>query len=247
MSDLKNTPIIEVEHLTKKFGGLTAVDDVSVHLNRGEILGLIGANGAGKTTLFNMISGVFPPTSGKIIFDGQEIQNMKTHDVCKLGIGRTYQVVQPFTTLTLRENVLAGALMRHPKVKDAGEIADGIIHMLGIDHLKDVSGGSLTLIQLKRMEIARALATEPKVLLLDECMAGLTPGERVELLETVQTIKEQGMSIIIIEHVMKVIMTLADRAYVLNQGKLIAQGTPAEVMENPKVIESYIGEKRYAS
>lgn len=247
MSDAKNTPIIQVEHLTKRFGGLTAVDDVSVHLNRGEILGLIGANGAGKTTLFNMISGVFPPTSGKILFDGKEIQNMKTHDVCKLGIGRTYQVVQPFTTLTLRENVLAGALMRHPKVKDAGEIADGIIHMLGIDHLKDVSGGSLTLIQLKRMEIARALATEPKVLLLDEVMAGLTPGERVELLETVQTIKEQGMSIIIIEHVMKVIMTLADRAYVLNQGKLIAQGTPAEVMENPKVIESYIGEKRYAT
>ena len=239
--------IIVVENLTKQFGGLKAVDNVSVHLNRGEILGLIGANGAGKTTLFNMISGVLPASSGTITYEGTQIQKKKPHEICKMGIGRTYQIVQPFTTLTLLENVLAGALMRHPKVSDAREIAENIIDMLGISHLKDVKGASLTLIQLKRMEIARALATEPKVLLLDEVMAGLNPGERVDLLETMQKIKGTGISIIIIEHIMKVIMTLADRAYVLNQGKLIAEGTPQEVMENPEVIKSYIGERHYAS
>lgn len=239
--------IVVVDHLTKQFGGLKAVNDVSIHLNRGEILGLIGANGAGKTTLFNMVSGVLKPTSGTITFDGVEIQKKKSHEICQMGIGRTYQIVQPFTTLTLLENVLAGALMRHPKVSDAREIAEGIIDMLGIGHLKDVKGSSLTLIQLKRMEIARALATEPKVLLLDEVMAGLNPGERGELLDTMLKIKDTGISIIIIEHIMKVIMTLADRAYVLNQGSLIAEGTPQEVMENPKVIKSYIGERHYAS
>ncbi|HIT32853.1 MAG TPA: ABC transporter ATP-binding protein [Candidatus Enterenecus stercoripullorum] len=239
--------IIVVDHLTKRFGGLKAVDDVSIHLNRGETLGLIGANGAGKTTLFNMISGVLKPTSGTITFDGVEIQKKKAHEICKMGIGRTYQIVQPFTTLTLLENVLAGALMRHPRVADAREVAEGIIDMLGISHLKNTKGASLTLIQLKRMEIARALATEPKVLLLDEVMAGLNPGERVELLETMQKIKETGISIIIIEHIMKVIMTLADRAYVLNQGCLIAEDTPQKVMEHPDVIKSYIGERHYAS
>lgn len=244
---MKDDRIIVVDHLSKRFGGLKAIDDVSIYLKRGETLGLIGANGAGKTTLFNMISGVLKPTSGTITFDGVEIQKKKAHEICKMGIGRTYQIVQPFTTLTLLENVLAGALMRHPRVSDAREVAEGIIDMLGIGHLKNTKGASLTLIQLKRMEIARALATEPKVLLLDEVMAGLNPGERVELLETMQKIKETGVSIIIIEHIMKVIMTLADRAYVLNQGRLIAEDTPQKVMENPEVIKSYIGERHYAS
>ena len=194
-----------------------------------------------------MISGVFPPSSGQIIFNGKEIQGMKSHEICKLGIGRTYQVVQPFTIMTLRENVMAGAMMRHPKLKDARKVADEIIDMLDLTHLADVRGDSLTLIQLKRMEIARAPATEPQLLLLDEVMAGLTPGERVGLLETVQKVKETGISIIIIEHVMKVIMSLSDRIYVLNQGQLIAEGKADEVMNNPEVIKSYIGEKHYAS
>lgn len=239
--------ILEVKNLTKRFGGLTAVNDVSMHLCKGEIVGLIGANGAGKTTLFNMISGNFAPSEGKIIYKGQEIQGMAPQKICKLGFGRTYQIVQPFSALTLRENVMAGALMRHPKVSDALKIADEIIERLGISHLANVKGNSLTLIQLKRMEIARALATEPEVLLLDEVMAGLNPTERIDLLETMQKVKESGVSIIIIEHVMKVIMTLANRAYVLNQGKLISQGTPEEVMADPEVIKSYVGEKRYAS
>ena len=239
--------ILEVKNLTKRFGGLTAVNDVSMHLCKGEIVGLIGANGAGKTTLFNMISGNFAPSEGKIIYKGQEIQGLAPQKICKLGFGRTYQIVQPFSALTLRENVMAGALMRHPKVSDAFKIADEIIERLGISHLANVKGNSLTLIQLKRMEIARALATEPEVLLLDEVMAGLNPTERIDLLETMQKVKESGVSIIIIEHVMKVIMTLANRAYVLNQGKLISQGTPEEVMADPEVIKSYVGEKRYAS
>lgn len=239
--------ILEVNHLTKKFGGLVAVNDVSMNVERGEIVGLIGANGAGKTTLFNMISGNFKPTSGTILFNGKEIQGMRADRICKLGVGRTYQICQPFTALTLRDNVLAGALMRHPRVEEAGKIADEIIEKFGISHLADVKGASLTLIQRKRMEIARALATEPTLLLLDEVMAGLNPTERIDLLNTMKTVKETGVSIVIIEHIMKVIMSLADRAYVLNQGNLISQGTPEEVMADPEVIKSYIGEKRYAS
>lgn len=239
--------IIEVKNVTKRFGGLVAVNDVSLHLDKGEILGLIGANGAGKTTLFNMISGVLPVSSGKVIFNGGEIQKMKSHKICKLGIGRTYQIVQPFTTLSLLENVMAGALMRHPKMADAEAVARKIIDMLNLSHLSDVMGRSLTLIQMKRMEIARALATEPQVLLLDEVMAGLNPSEREDLLVTIRDVKATGVSIIIIEHVMKVIMNLSDRICVLNQGHLIAEGAPEDVINDPEVIKSYIGENRYAS
>lgn len=239
--------IIEVQNLTKRFGGLVAVNDVSLHLNNGEILGLIGANGAGKTTLFNMISGVLTPTSGTVCFNGTQIQRMKAHKICKLGIGRTYQIVQPFTTLTLLENVMAGALMRHPNMAEAEAVARRIIKMLQLEHLSDVMGRSLTLIQMKRMEIARALATEPQVLLLDEVMAGLNPTEREDLLVTIRDVKATGVSIIIIEHVMRVIMNLSDRICVLNQGSLIADGAPEDVINDPEVIKSYIGENRYAS
>jgi len=245
--NMENNVVLKIEHLTKQFGGLVAVNDVSMHLKQGEILGVIGANGAGKTTVFNMVSGSFPPTSGKIIFNGKEIQNMAPHDICKEGVGRTYQVVKPFGALTLRENVMVGAMMRHPNVKDAGKIADGIIELLGIGHLANVSGKSLTLVQMKRMEIARALATEPKILLLDEVMAGLNPTERGEIIESIRTVSKTGVSIIIIEHVIKVIMTLTERVYCMNQGKLISEGTPQEVMSDPKVIESYLGVNKYAT
>ena len=244
---MEDNVILKIENLTKKFGGLTAVNEVNMHLKQGEILGVIGANGAGKTTVFNMVSGSFQPTSGKIIFDGKEIQHMAPHDICKQGIGRTYQVVKPFGALTLRENVMVGAMMRHPNVKEAAKIADDIIELLGISHLANVSGKSLTLVQMKRMEIARALATEPKVLLLDEVMAGLNPSEREAIIESIRTVSKTGVSIIIIEHVIKVIMALTDRVYCMNQGKLISEGTPQEVMSDPKVIESYLGVNKYAT
>ena len=244
---MEDNVILKIENLTKKFGGLTAVNEVNMHLKQGEILGVIGANGAGKTTVFNMVSGSFQPTSGKIIFNGKEIQHMAPHDICKQGIGRTYQVVKPFGALTLRENVMVGAMMRHPNVKEAAKIADDIIELLGISHLANVSGKSLTLVQMKRMEIARALATEPKVLLLDEVMAGLNPSEREAIIESIRTVSKTGVSIIIIEHVIKVIMALTDRVYCMNQGKLISEGTPQEVMSDPKVIESYLGVNKYAT
>ena len=238
--------ILEAKNVTKKFGGLVANEDVSIHLNKGEILGLIGANGAGKTTLFNMLSGALPITSGEILYKGQPIHNMSPNKICKLGIGRTYQLVQPFTTLTVKENVMVGAFLRHPKIRDAERKSEEILKFTGLYDVKDVSGSQLTLTQMKRMEVAKALATEPEVILLDEVTAGVNPKEHPAFMKLVKDIRESGVSIIIIEHVMRVIMNVSDRMYVLNQGKLIAEGTPKEVAENPLVIQSYFGEKRNA-
>lgn len=243
---LKNPIILQTENVVKQFGGLVAVDNISIELHEGEILGLIGANGAGKTTLFNMISGSFRPTSGKIIFDGTRIDKLPPNKICKLGMGRTYQIVQPFLNLTVLENTMVGALLRNSNVKEARKKAEEILEFVGLSGRKDVVGGALNIPELKRMEVARALATGPKVLLLDEVMAGLTPTESEQVIELVRKIRENGTTIIIIEHVMKAIMNLSDRIYVLNQGKLIATGTPSEITQNSEVIKSYLGEKSYA-
>ncbi len=246
-SELLNNPVIlSTENITKQFGGLTAVDNVSIELHKGEILGLIGANGAGKTTLFNMISGSFRPTSGRIVFKGTQIQKMSPNKICRLGLGRTYQIVQPFMSLTVLENTMVGALLRHPGVKDAKKSAEEILEFVGLERRKDIVGSALNIPELKRMEVARALATEPSVLLLDEVMAGLNPSESAQVIELVRSIRDKGISIIIIEHVMKAIMNLSDRIYVLNQGKLIATGTPSDITQNSEVIKSYLGEKSYA-
>lgn len=239
-------PILTVDHLTKKFGGLTAVNDVSMKVWTGEIVGLIGANGAGKTTLFNMIAGAFAPSSGTIDFNGVHIQGKPSYQICALGIGRTYQVVKPFRNLTVLENATVGALLRDSNVKRATEKARAVCEAVGLGHRIDVTGGSLGLPELKRMEIARALCTEPKLLLLDEVMAGLNPTESEKAIELVRQISKTDVTIVVIEHIMKAIMSLSDRIYVLNQGNLIAQGTPAEVSNDPEVIKSYLGEKRYA-
>lgn len=212
----------------------------------GEIVGLIGANGAGKTTLFNMIAGAFAPTSGTISFCGTQIQGKPAHQICRLGIGRTYQVVKPFRNLTVLENATVGALLHDSNVKRASEKAREICELVGLGSRIDVTGGSLGLPELKRMEIARALCTEPKLLLLDEVMAGLNPTESEKAIELVRQISQTGVTIVVIEHIMKAIMSLSDRIYVLNQGNLIAEGTPVEVSNNPEVIKSYLGEKRYA-
>ncbi len=238
--------VLEAKNVTKKFGGLVANEDVSIHLNKGEILGMIGANGAGKTTMFNMLSGALSVTSGQIIYKGKEIQNKPANEICKLGLGRTYQIVQPFTTLSVRENVMVGAFLRYPKLQDAERKADEVLKFTGLYDVRDVRGDNLPLVKLKRMEVAKALATEPDVLLLDEVTAGVNPKEHPAFMKLVRDIRDSGVSIIIIEHVMRVIMNISDRMYVLNQGKLIAEGTPAEVAANPLVIQSYFGEKRHA-
>lgn len=241
MSD--KTPLLKIDNLQKKFGGLIAVNDVSMKVNKGEIVGLIGANGAGKTTLFTMISGCVKPTSGTIMFEGNNITGISSHKACALGIGRTYQIVRPFASLTVLENTMVGALLHDSNVAKAREKAEEILKFLGMTARKDVVGKDLNLPELKRMELARALATDPKLLLLDEVMAGLTPTDSAAVIESVRKINDSGVTIIIIEHVMKAVMSLSDRIYVLNQGKLIAQGTPKEVSENPAVISSYLGEK----
>jgi branched-chain amino acid transport system ATP-binding protein len=238
--------ILEVKDVTKKFGGLTANSDISIYLKEGEILGLIGANGAGKTTLFNMIAGAFHPTSGEIIFQGKHIEKMPAHDICKLGIGRTYQIVQPFSSLTVHENVMVGALLKNSNIAKASKKADEVLKQVGLWGKRDIQGKALSLPELKRMEVARALATDPKVLLLDEVMAGLNPTESANVINLIWKIRDSGITIIIIEHVMKAIMTLSDRIYVLNQGKLIAEGTPEEVAHNEEVQASYFGRKKYA-
>ena len=243
---MNNNKILEVQDLTKKFGGLIAVNDVSIHVNEGEIVGLIGANGAGKTTMFNMIAGAFLPTSGTIRFEGREIQNMPNYKICKLGIARTHQLVKPFRNLTVLDNTVVGALIKYPQVEKARKKAHEVCELINLDKRINVSAAGLNLPELKRMELARALATEPRLLLLDEVMAGLNNTESAKFMETIQQIRSTGITIVMIEHVMKAVMTLSNRIYVLNQGKLIAEGTPMEITQNPEVIKSYLGEKRYA-
>jgi len=239
--------LLQVEEVTKRFGGLTAVNQVSMHVKQGETVGLIGANGAGKTTLFNLIAGAYHVTSGRILFEGKKIQNMQSHKLARIGIARTYQIVKPFSNLTMLENTMVGALQKHSRVEEARRKAEEVLELVEMGDRKNVRGENLNLPELKRMEVARALATEPKILLLDEVMAGLNPTDSGRVINLIRKIgKESGLTIIIIEHVMKAVMTLSDRVYVLNQGCLIADGSPEEVTADPEVIKSYLGEKRYA-
>jgi branched-chain amino acid transport system ATP-binding protein len=236
-------PLLEVKNLTKAFGGLKAVNEVSFNVEEGQIMGLIGPNGSGKTTTFNCINQFYPITSGDILFKGKSIKGLKTHKICHLGIGRTFQVVKPLSRMTVLENITASAFCRVKSIKDAQDKAFEVLEFCRLLKDKDKLAKSLPIGGRKRLEIARALATEPELLLLDETAAGLNPSELDEAIELIRKIRNNGITILIVEHIMKVIMTISDRIHAINFGQTIAEGTPQEVANNPAVIEAYLGEE----
>jgi len=236
--------LLEVRGVGKSFRGLRAVQDASFEIPQGAINALIGPNGAGKTTIFNMIAGVYKPDVGKIIFQGKEIQGLRPDQVCAAGIGRTFQIVKPFAGLSVLDNVVVGGLQREPSVKKAKEFSLQILRKLGLDAKASLPASSLTLPDRKRLEVARALATRPKLLLLDEVMAGLRPTECDQMVEVFRGLaRSEGLTILLIEHVMRAVMALAQHVGVLHHGVVIARGTPAEIVRNPAVLECYLGEE----
>ncbi|QGY41549.1 ATP-binding cassette domain-containing protein [Pseudodesulfovibrio cashew] len=234
--------LLEIKDMTKQFGGLTAVDSLDLSIGRGEILGLIGPNGAGKSTAFNCVAGVFPPTNGSIVFDGEDITGQSPWDLCKKGMGRTFQIVKPFNALTALENVMVGAFATTSKRNEAEEKSAEVLDMLGMGDKKELKPGAMTIADRKRLEIAKALATDPKLLLLDEVMAGLRPTEVDEVIEIIRSLKESGMTIFVIEHIMRAIMALSDEIVVIQFGKKICQGVPEVVANDENVIKAYLGE-----
>ncbi len=239
---MSDAPLLSVEALTKRFGGLLAVADASLSIGEGEIVALIGPNGAGKTTLFAMISGFVMPDAGAVFFAGRDITGQPPHSICRLGLARTFQITQPFGGLSVRENIAIGA---HLRIADRGEAlarAAKIGAQLGLGRLLDGPAAALTVAGRKRLEIARALATGPKLLLLDEVMAGLNPSELAEIVTVLREIRASGVTILLIEHVMQAVVRLAERVCVLNQGRMIAEGSLADVTALPAVIEAYLGQ-----
>lgn len=235
--------VLETKDLTIKFGGLTAVDHLNLYVSEGEAVGLIGPNGAGKTTAFNMISGLYKPTEGHVLFHGEDITGLPAHDVCKKGVGRTFQVVKPFGGMTVLENVMVGGFVHTNKTTISCKIAEDVLRLVEMDKIANRKAKDLTLPQRKRLEIAKALATKPKLILLDEVLAGLNPTEIEEAIGLVRQINATGISVLMIEHVLKATMAICSRIYVLDYGKLIATGTPAEVTSNPNVIKAYLGDE----
>jgi branched-chain amino acid transport system ATP-binding protein len=233
--------LLSLHNVTKKFGGLAAVKDVSFEVEKGSIVGLIGPNGSGKTTLFNVISGVYPVTGGRIVFDGCDITSMECSRVANLGLVRTFQIVRPFNELCVLDNVVAGAFQRCKSRAEAEKKAIEAMEMLDVCQYKDTLAKNLTLAAKKRLEIARILSTDPKMVMLDEVMGGLNPQETEQLVETIHQLHNLGITVLIIEHKMKCIMELSSKVIVLNNGELIAMGTPAEVVKNPEVIKAYLG------
>jgi branched-chain amino acid transport system ATP-binding protein len=235
---------LTLKHVTKRFGGLVAVHDVNVEVSSGQITGLIGPNGAGKTTLFRVISGGARPSSGRVLFEGVDITGWSPHAVCRLGVCATHQIVRPFTDLTVRDNVTVGAAFGSGgrlAARAASAEADEVLEFTGLASRRDEPAAVLTLAARKRLEIARALATRPSVLLLDEALAGLTPAESSQAVGLIRRIRARGITIVMIEHVMRAVMDLSDRVLVLNYGRLIADGPPRLVTSDPQVIEAYLG------
>ena len=242
------TVLLSVQGVTKRFGGLQALSHVTFDLPEGQILGLIGPNGAGKTTLFNAINGIYPPEEGRIIFREKDVTRSKTYDHARMGMARTHQIVQPLNDLTVRENVMVGACFgrENQSLGHAADIATEVLNFVELAARADQLAGSLNVAQKKRLEMARALAARPYLLLLDEVLAGLNSSEIGNMVEMVKSIRERGITIIMIEHVMKAVMSVSDRIIVLDYGEQIAEGTPQEISNNEKVIEAYLGDPKLA-
>ncbi len=236
-------PILEIKHVSKFFGGLAANSDVSFTMEEGMIMGLIGPNGAGKTTLFNCITGYYPPSKGDVLFKGQRLNGLEPDRVCRLGMVRTWQKVRPLTKLSVVDNVMVGALCRTNSLKTAREMAMEQLKVVRMDHKANFIAGGLPIGERKKLEVARALATQPTLLLLDEVMGGLNPAESDEIIQLILDIKQAGsITQMVIEHDMKAIMRISDRIVVLNSGEKLAEGTPAEIVSNPEVVRAYLGD-----
>ncbi|MGB4325498.1 MAG: ABC transporter ATP-binding protein [Candidatus Nanopelagicales bacterium] len=235
--------IVSVEHLSKSFGGLRAVHDVTFSVDPGEVLGIIGPNGAGKTTLFNSMAGLFPPTSGTVHYLGQDVTAWSDAQLARAGMVRTFQLMRPFGSMTVLDNVAVAAAARGTKEREAEEQAWEILQQVGLDHYATRTSKDLPTAGLKRLELARAMALHPKVLMLDEVLAGLAPTERQPVIDLLLSIRDRGVTLLFVEHVMQAVMALSDKVLVLNHGEMLAYGTPSEVVNNPEVIEAYLGDE----